>query len=79
MISIGLRKGCNDMDQDMLNEVLGSVVAGRPMWKDALAQCAEEGSEKRDEVKRRHDAASKFLNWDSKKKVCLGILSRRCI
>ena len=54
------------MDQDMLNEVLGSVVAGRPIWRGALTDCAEE---KTDALGHMHDAVQKYIDWGSKRKV----------
>ena len=66
MTSIGLRKGCKSMDQDMLNEVLGSVVAGRPIWKGALVDCAEENKKA---LGRKHEAVQKYINWGAKCKV----------
>ena len=67
MSSRGLRKGCKFMDQDMLNEVLGSVVSGRPIWKDTLSACAVNGTDP--ELARQHKAADKYINWGAKCRV----------
>lgn len=67
MMSIGLQRKCKFMDQDMLNEVLGSVVAGRPIWKSTLTDCAIDKTETT--LARKHEAVQLFINWVAKCKV----------
>jgi len=67
MSSLGLYKGCNMADQDMLNEVLGSAVSGRVIWKDALAKCAVDKTNITLILK--HEAAQMFLNWEYRRQV----------
>jgi len=67
MISLGLSKKCNFMDQEMLNEVLGSVVAGRVIWKDTLAKCAVDKTNVA--LKRKHEAVKAFVRWNDRRQV----------
>jgi hypothetical protein len=67
MNSLGLSTGCNLMDQDMLNEVLGSVVAGRVIWKDTLAKCAVDKTNITLKIK--HEAVQKFIIWNFRRQV----------
>ncbi|GAX79799.1 hypothetical protein CEUSTIGMA_g7239.t1 [Chlamydomonas eustigma] len=62
--SLGLESPCNAMDQTMLNEVLPSVVTGRPVWRDAWKDCQPD--EKDPKLLSRHEAVQKFINWDDK-------------
>ena len=55
------------MDQDMLNEVLGSVVAGRVIWKDTLDKCAMDKGNAA--LKHKHDAVQSFVNWEQRRQV----------
>lgn len=57
------------MDQAMLNEVLGSVVSGRPIWKTSLHDCQPEP--KNQEILKQHETVQKYIAWDSKCKVRL--------
>ena len=66
MMSSGLRKCCNCLDQEMLEEVLGSVVAGRPIWRGSLMGCAEEKTE---DLGRKQAAVDLYINWGEKLKV----------
>ena len=70
MSSLGLSKGCKFMDQDMLNEVLGSVVSGRPIWKDTLWACAVNRTNPQGLLlMQRHEAVGKYINWGKKCQV----------
>ena len=68
MNSIGLSEGCKFMDQDMLNEVLGSVVAGRPIWgRNTLYHCVINTTSPQGQLLLKyHDNVTKFIDWDSK-------------
>ncbi len=55
-----------DHRQAMLNECLGSVVAGRPIWRASFATCL---SEKNETKTQQHDAIQRYIDWDSHAKV----------
>ena len=51
----------------MLHEVIGSVVTGRPIWRDSLSVCL---TVPKDEASLApHVAVQKFINWTDKAKV----------
>ena len=54
--------------QDMLHEVLGSVVSGRPIWREALEEC--QGDVKNNtELLKLHKNITEFIAWDTRVKV----------
>ncbi|GAX84058.1 hypothetical protein CEUSTIGMA_g11482.t1 [Chlamydomonas eustigma] len=46
----------------MLNEVLGSVVSGRPIWRETLNECNEFHDK---QLNTWHNNVRNFINWDS--------------
>ena len=51
----------------MLNEVLASVVSGRPIWRESLERCL---TVPKDEASLApHLAVQQFINWTDKAKV----------
>ncbi len=73
MKSRGLNTPCNAMDQTMLNEVLPSLVTGRPMWRYALRDCQPEANQSKwsDGLRAQIESIDKFTDWDARVKVSL--------
>ena len=58
------------MDQEMLNEVLGSVVSGRPIWNLALSHCAINRTNPQGlQLMRKQKAVENYINWKTKQQV----------
>lgn len=50
----------------MLHEVLGSVVSGRPIWREALQKCQEEFEHKNKTLLIMHRNVQDFIAWGSR-------------
>ena len=50
----------------MLNEVLSSVVAGRPIWNTALVDCQHVPNET---LTKMHEAVQNYIQWGNHRKV----------
>ncbi|GAX80964.1 hypothetical protein CEUSTIGMA_g8399.t1, partial [Chlamydomonas eustigma] len=72
--SLGLRRQCMHMDQDMLKEVLGSVAAGRPIWRSALSVCQPGGPNSNKTLFNIHKNVQAAINWDSHAKVVIDVM-----
>ena len=60
----------------MLNEVLGSVVSGRPTWRGALSDCASQQQPLSPLLQKQHEAVQEFIAWDSK---CKASTAKDCL
>ena len=52
----------------MLNEVLGSVVSGRPIWRGSLSDC-QTSAPKNETMMKQHNLIREFISYDEHSKV----------